>query len=104
MGILRDRCQRKYDICRRDAGSDTAGNTYSFGAASSTECAFGGLLSSNLVPTIGVQFQNAMGGTITSLAVQYTLRAVASWCNRTNRPTGFSIQYRRHVPRHRYVD
>src|SRR5215217_7152077 len=34
-------------------GSGTAGDTYSFGAASNTERAFGGLQSGSLIPTIG---------------------------------------------------
>ncbi len=53
-------------------GSATAGDTYSFGAASSSERSFGGLLSGSLTPTIGAQFTNNTGGTITSLAISYT--------------------------------
>jgi uncharacterized protein len=53
-------------------GSGNAGDTYSFGASGSSERAFGGLLSGSLVPTIGAQFTNNTGGTITSLAVSYT--------------------------------
>jgi uncharacterized protein len=52
-------------------GSDTTGDTYSFGATASSERAFGGLQSGALIPTIGVQFQNNTGGTITSLLVDY---------------------------------
>lgn len=53
-------------------GSSTTGDTYSFGAASSTERAFGGLLSGSVNPTIGAQFSNGTGGTITTLAISYT--------------------------------
>ncbi len=57
---------------RAGTGSDTTGDTYSFGAASNTERAFGGLRSGSLVPLIGAQFTNNTGGTITSLAIAYT--------------------------------
>ncbi len=53
-------------------GSATAGDSYSFGAAASTERALGGLLSGSLNPTLGAQFVNNTGGTITSLDVAYT--------------------------------
>jgi predicted extracellular nuclease len=52
-------------------GSGTAGDTYSFGAATSTERAFGGLLSGTLNPTIGAQFTNNTGSTVTSLDISY---------------------------------
>ena len=53
-------------------GSGNAGDTYSFGAAASTERAFGGLLSGSLTPTIGAQFVNNTGETIARLDVSYT--------------------------------
>jgi predicted extracellular nuclease len=53
-------------------GSSTAGDTYSFGAAASTERALGGLFSGSLTPTFGAGFTNSTGGTITSLDVAYT--------------------------------
>jgi hypothetical protein len=53
-------------------GSSNAGDTYSFGAAGSSERAFGGLLSGSLVPIVGAAYTNNTGGTITSLAVSYT--------------------------------
>jgi uncharacterized protein len=53
-------------------GSDNAGNTYSFGAAASTERALGGLQSGSLTPTIGATFTNATGAIITSLLISYT--------------------------------
>ncbi|HWS27967.1 MAG TPA: hypothetical protein VN259_15505, partial [Xanthomonadales bacterium] len=53
-------------------GSGTAGDTYSFGAAASTDRALGGLQSGSLIPTIGACFTNNSGNTITSLDVAYT--------------------------------
>jgi hypothetical protein len=53
-------------------GSSNAGDTYSFGTSGSTERAFGGLRSGNLVPLIGVQFTNDAGGIITELSINYT--------------------------------
>ena len=50
----------------------SAGDTYSFGAVGSSERAFGGLRSNNLVPLIGVQFTNDTGATIEALAIGYT--------------------------------
>ena len=52
-------------------GSSNAGDTYSFGAAASTERAFGGLQSGTLLPTIGVQFRNDTGTTIGRLTISY---------------------------------
>ena len=53
-------------------GSSTTGDTYSFGAASSSERAFGGLLSGSLTPIIGASFTNNTGNTVTTLNVSYT--------------------------------
>jgi uncharacterized protein len=52
-------------------GSGTGGDTYSFGAAGSTERALGGLLSGSLTPTIGAAFTNNTGATITRLEIAY---------------------------------
>jgi hypothetical protein len=52
-------------------GSDSAGDVYSYGTASSSERAFGTLLSNTLAPFIGGSFQNDTGGTITSLLISY---------------------------------
>lgn len=52
-------------------GSNNAGDTYSFGAAASTERALGGLLSGSLTPTIGASFTNNTGSAITSLVISY---------------------------------
>jgi predicted extracellular nuclease/methionine-rich copper-binding protein CopC len=53
-------------------GSSTTGNTYSFGANLSTERAFGTLQSGSLTSTIGAEFNNASGGSISSLNIAYT--------------------------------
>ena len=53
-------------------GSSGTGDTYSFGAASSSDRAFGGVQSGSLVPTIGAAFTNNTGQTITSALVSYT--------------------------------
>jgi VCBS repeat-containing protein len=53
-------------------GSGNAGDTYSFGAAGSTERALGTLLSGSLTPTVGAFFFNNTGATITSLDISYT--------------------------------
>jgi hypothetical protein len=53
-------------------GSDNTGDTYSFGAAGSSERAFGTLLSGTITPTIGASFVNNAGGTLTALAISYT--------------------------------
>ena len=52
-------------------GSGNAGDTYSFGAAASTERAFGGLQSGTLNPTIGASFTNNTGTTISALVISY---------------------------------
>jgi predicted extracellular nuclease len=52
-------------------GSDTAGNTYSFGLASSSERAFGGLQSGTLIPTIGASFTNNTGATVNTIDLAY---------------------------------
>lgn len=53
-------------------GSGNAGDTYSFGAAGSTERALGGLQSGSLVPRIGAQLSNDTGATIQSIVLAYT--------------------------------
>jgi predicted extracellular nuclease len=52
-------------------GSDTGGDVYSFGAALSTERAFGTLFSGTLTPVIGASFTNNTGSTVTSLDISY---------------------------------
>ena len=53
-------------------GSGTAGDTYSFGSAGSTDRALGGLQSGSLNPTFGASFTNTTGTAISSLLVSYT--------------------------------
>ncbi len=53
-------------------GSSNAGDTYSFGAVSDIERAFGGVQSGSLIPTIGASFTNNTGSAITQLAIAYT--------------------------------
>jgi uncharacterized protein len=72
-------------------GSNNAGDTYSFGAASSTDRAFGGLQSGTLVPTIGASFTNNTGSAITALAIGYTGE---QWrLGATSRPDRLDFQY-----------
>jgi hypothetical protein len=52
-------------------GSGTGGDTYSFGATSSTDRALGGLQSGSVVPTIGASFTNNTSTTITSIDISY---------------------------------
>ncbi len=55
-----------------DTGGSNTGDTYSYGAAASTERALGGLQSGTLNPVVGACFTNNTGTTVTSLAIQYT--------------------------------
>ncbi|MCG3141817.1 MAG: hypothetical protein HDKAJFGB_03144 [Anaerolineae bacterium] len=55
-----------------DNGGSNTGDTYSYGATSSGERAFGGLRSGNLIPIIGANFINNTGNVITSLKISYT--------------------------------
>ncbi len=52
-------------------GSGNGGDTYSFGAASSTDRAIGGLQSGSVTPTFGVSLTNNTGTTITDIVVNY---------------------------------
>jgi hypothetical protein len=53
-------------------GSLNAGDTYSFGAASSTERALGSVQSGSNTPIFGTSFINNTGGPISALTVSYT--------------------------------
>lgn len=55
-----------------DTGSSNTGDTYSYGAAGSTDRAFGGLRSGSLVPVFGACFTNGTGAALSSFAVAYT--------------------------------
>ena len=54
-----------------DTGGSTTGDTYSYGAAGSTERALGSLRSGTLIPIFGACYTNNTGSTITSLAIAY---------------------------------
>ena len=54
-----------------DTGGSTTGDTYSYGAAGSTERALGELRSGTLIPLFGPCFTNNTGSTITSLAISF---------------------------------
>ena len=53
-------------------GSGNTGDTYSFGAAGSTDRALGSLRSGNLVPSFGACFSNNTGTALSSFDVAYT--------------------------------
>ncbi len=53
-------------------GSGNGGETYSFGATSNAERAFGGLRSGSLIPILGSGYTNNSGTTISSLTISYT--------------------------------
>ena len=55
-----------------DTGASTTGDTYSYGAAGSTERAFGSLRSGTLIPIIGACFTNNTGTTLSRLDIAYT--------------------------------
>ncbi len=74
-----------------DAGATATGNTYSYGTGTNTERAFGSLLSSSLVSTMGVQVRNSTGQTITSISITYTGE---QWrCGATGRSDQLDFQY-----------
>lgn len=54
-----------------DTGASTTGDTYSYGAAASTNRALGQLRSGTLIPNFGAAFANNTGATINILNVSY---------------------------------
>lgn len=66
-GSIRD--NEQYAV---DTGGSPTGDTYSYGAAASTERALGGLQSGTLIPTFGACFTNNTGATVNSINVGYT--------------------------------
>jgi len=52
-------------------GSSSTGNTYSFGAPSSTDRAFGALRTSSVATTLGTVITNDTGAIISQLTIQY---------------------------------
>lgn len=74
-----------------DAGSSTAGDTYSYGTGTNTERALGGLRSGSLIPSFGIQVRNSTGQTITSLTITYTGE---QWrCGTAGRTDQLDFQY-----------
>jgi predicted extracellular nuclease len=55
-----------------DTGSSNTGDSYSYGAAGSTERALGSLRSGTLIASYGACFSNATGNTLTSFDIAYT--------------------------------
>ena len=55
-----------------DTGGSNTGDTYSYGAAGSTDRALGALQSGTLISTFGVFYTNNTASVITSLAIAYT--------------------------------
>ncbi|MDX1996523.1 MAG: IPTL-CTERM sorting domain-containing protein [Thermoanaerobaculia bacterium] len=55
-----------------DTGGSNTGDTFSYGAAASTERALGGLQSGTLIPIFGACFTNNTGVTLTEIRVDYT--------------------------------
>lgn len=53
-------------------GTGSAGDTYSLGAAASSDRALGSLASGSLQSTLGAFYQNDTGATITTLSITYT--------------------------------
>jgi uncharacterized protein len=53
-------------------GSSNVGNTYSFGATSGTDRAFGSVRTTGVAATIGTVITNGTGITITELTIQFT--------------------------------
>ena len=52
-------------------GSGNAGDTYSFGAAGTTDRALGTLQSGSLIPAFGASFVNTTGNALSSLDISY---------------------------------
>jgi hypothetical protein len=53
-------------------GSSNVGNTYSFGATSATDRAFGSVRTTGVAATLGTVVTNGTGSTITDLTIQFT--------------------------------
>jgi hypothetical protein len=73
-------------------GSSNAGNTYSFGAANSSDRALGGVLSGSLTPGFGAAFANSTGAQITQLQIAYTGEQWRSGVN-TGRQDSLIFEY-----------
>ena len=79
------------NLYNSSTGSQSGGNTYSFGAEGSSERALGGVLSTDLVPLFGASFANHTGGTIQTLVISFTGE---QWrCGRTARRDYITFEY-----------
>lgn len=63
---------RDNELYAVDTGASNTGDTYSYGAAASTERALGSLRSGTLLSTFGACFTNGTGGPLTSVDIAYT--------------------------------
>lgn len=74
-----------------DAGSNTSGDTYSYGTGTSTDRALGTVRSTALIASFGIQVRNSTGQTITSLTISY---AGEQWrCGTAGRTDQLDFQY-----------
>ena len=87
-----------------DTGGSTTGDTYSYGAAGSTERALGSLRSGTLIPIFGACYTNNTGATITSLAVAYNGEEWRLGTAGADRPAQLRIQHQRDRPGDRHLD
>lgn len=72
-------------------GSSNSGDTYSFGVDATDDRALGTVQSGSLVPSLGVAFTNATGGTVVSLKISYKGE---QWrLGATARPDRLDFQY-----------
>ncbi|MCI0538344.1 MAG: hypothetical protein L0Z50_24315 [Verrucomicrobiales bacterium] len=55
-----------------DTGASSTGDSYSYGSSGSSERAFGALRTGTLISTLGAQFVNNTGETISMLSISYT--------------------------------
>ena len=76
-----------------DTGASNTGDTYSYGAAGSTERALGQLRSGTLISVFGVKLTNNTGSTITSLDVSYTGEQWRFGGSHTTAPDRQDFQY-----------
>lgn len=60
-------------LYRIDIGSSNTGDTYSYGAAASTDRAFGSVASGSLRSTLGARYINNTGVLVTSVRLQFTM-------------------------------
>ena len=63
---------RDNELYAVDTGGSNTGDTYSYGAAATTERALGGLRSGTLVPLFGACFSNGSGGALSGFDIAYT--------------------------------